>query len=93
MIKLKSLLKEEFQPSRPALRLPDGEIIIALSNERTHAQIYMRLLKNNHPNVISKSDPDVESGWVDKNNKFLTRDELSMLLGYNADTFGNPKYV
>ena len=85
MLKLKHLLWEHFY--RPALKLPDGEVIEALPNERAHFQIYDRLVKSNHPNVLRRDDPDVEDGFVDDQGNYLSRDELSKILGHTADTF------
>jgi hypothetical protein len=72
---------------KPALRFPNGEIEVALPNERTHIQIYLRLLKSNHSNLISINDPDVENGWALDKKTFITQNEMSKKLGYKADTF------
>jgi hypothetical protein len=89
MIKLKRLIGEiKNQRYTLALQFPNGEIAIANENEKIHGQIYDRLLKQNHPNLLRRDDPDVEAGWVDENGKFLTREEMSKILGYNADSFG-----
>lgn len=71
----------------PALRLPDGEIVTARKGESIHRQIRIRLVKQNHPNVIDVTDPDVEDGWTNQHGEFSTRDEMRDK-GYYADTWG-----
>ena len=73
---------------RAALRFDNGEVHIAKESETTHPQIYERLENEKNPFVVSEGKWGIENGWVDKDGKFYTREDVAKR-GGSPDTYGS----
>lgn len=75
---------------RAAVKFPNGEIAIAHENDFTHNDIFDRLWKEKHRNLVSPRDPEVEPGWANSKGLFFDREMVLKATGEN-DTWGRPE--